>query len=166
MSSSLTTSSAFSTASMKPDPGEQGDAIWAQKIAENTGHVYYREQMVPIFYNSTSSGLTVTGLFVKRAGQSYARVRFASNSGLGSITTTLSAFLSTSDYGNFGAADSTAATTNVTQTINADTSYTLELDISGLSNGTAYYLVVSHSSNMAAAHPVGFWLIYGASATY
>lgn len=39
MASDITTSGSFATTNMKPDPGEQGDALWAQKIADNTGYL-------------------------------------------------------------------------------------------------------------------------------
>lgn len=47
MASNITTAAAFATTNMKPDPGEQADALWAQKLADNTGYLALRRHMGP-----------------------------------------------------------------------------------------------------------------------
>lgn len=49
MASNITSAAVFATANMKPDPGEQADALWAQKIAENTGALWFRKIFGPHF---------------------------------------------------------------------------------------------------------------------
>lgn len=41
MASNITTANTFETGNMKPDSGEIIDSTWGQKIAENTGYLYY-----------------------------------------------------------------------------------------------------------------------------
>jgi len=42
MASNIPTNGTFAVTNLKPDPGEQADALWAQKMAENTGFVFGR----------------------------------------------------------------------------------------------------------------------------
>ena len=47
MASDITSSAQFATANMKPDPGEQGDALWAQKVADNSGYLWFMHKPGP-----------------------------------------------------------------------------------------------------------------------
>lgn len=75
MASNITNAAVFGTANMKPDPGEQADALWAQKIAENTGYLFYRRYQGPtITYshpNNTPHHPTGTYYFQKQTGLEY-----------------------------------------------------------------------------------------------
>lgn len=72
MASNITTSAQFATQNMKPDPGEQGDALWAQKIAENTGQLLFRPYPILSFavaaYDSAGGGFK-SGTFLFRKEQ-------------------------------------------------------------------------------------------------
>lgn len=60
MASSIATNASFATFNMKPDPGDQADALWAQKIADNTGYLGLRPFPGPCFfadaYDNASGG--------------------------------------------------------------------------------------------------------------
>lgn len=45
MATNIGTAAAFTTANMKPAPGEQIDAVWGQNIADNTGFVYHMDRL-------------------------------------------------------------------------------------------------------------------------
>lgn len=169
MASHLTTAAdTFNTSNMKPASGEQADALWAQNLVDNTGHLYWRNQPIPILLWSGSggNGSVISALFYKRASHNAIRAAFSSNANLGSITATLAAFDSTSDYGNYGAADAAAATVSSAISMGADSAHTLELNISGLTNGGLYYARLSFSSAVASPHPPGLFLIHGMVASY
>lgn len=60
MASDVTTSAQFATQNMKPAPGEQADAIWAQKVADNTGYAIFRHMHGPsvnVQWVNDSSGI-------------------------------------------------------------------------------------------------------------
>ena len=44
MAQDILTDSEWSGSNMKPEPDEIADSLWAQKIAENTGFLYYRRR--------------------------------------------------------------------------------------------------------------------------
>ena len=50
MAQNIQTNAAFSTAYMKPDPDDVGDALWGQKIGDNTGWLYYKPEKVADFH--------------------------------------------------------------------------------------------------------------------
>jgi hypothetical protein len=160
--------SSFITNNMKPNAGEQADALWAQNAVENSGHNHWRHQPLPIvrWSGSGSDGSLISALFYKRASHNAIRAAFASNANMGSITATLTAFGATSDYGNYGAADASAATVSSAISLGADSLATLELNISGLSDGGLYYARLSFSSPVASPHPPGLFLIHSLAATY
>lgn len=59
MASDITNGAQFATSNMKPAPGEQADALWAQKVADNTGYLWYRHWPGPtadVDYISDASG--------------------------------------------------------------------------------------------------------------
>lgn len=168
MATNITTAaSSFVTASMKPAANDQADALWAQNIGDDLGHLYYKAQLIPVVFWSSSSGVTVSGHFYKKASHNAIRAAFASNGAVGSLTATLRAFAGTKDWGNFVVGgDTPDATTSSAITVSADTQYTLELDISSLTNGSLYYAHLTFSTNLANAHPPGLFLIHSLSATY
>ena len=170
MASNITAAGAasFITSNMKVHSGEQLDALHLQNIADDIGHVYFRNQPMPIvrWSGSGSDGSVISALFYKQASHNAIRAAFSSNANLGSITATLAVFGSTSDYGNYGAADAAAATVSSAISMGADSAHTLELTISGLTNGNLYYARLSFSSSVASPHPPGLFLIHSPSATY
>lgn len=66
------TTASWATTNMKPGPGEQADALWAQKIADNTGFLYNREIDGPtICYQQGTGNLEPTSgtyFFKKKPG--------------------------------------------------------------------------------------------------
>lgn len=84
MAANIETTAAFATQNMKPDPGEQADALWAQKIADNTGYLYYRPFPGPSFridsYNTPGGGT--------RSGTYYFRKEYGLGTFLGSVVGT------------------------------------------------------------------------------
>lgn len=60
MASNITNAASFATANMKPSPGEQADALWAQKLADNTGYLYYLHRPGPTV--DGYSGFITSGL--------------------------------------------------------------------------------------------------------
>lgn len=69
MASDITSAATFTIANMKPTPGEQADAIWAQKAVDNTGYLYYRPVPGPSFFMSaidSAAGGNVRGTFFFR----------------------------------------------------------------------------------------------------
>jgi hypothetical protein len=63
MATNLGTAAAFTTANMKPAPGEQVDAIWGQNIADNTGHLYFRKLPGPCFGCSPQQDSSAAGTY-------------------------------------------------------------------------------------------------------
>lgn len=61
MASTIGTSAAYTSVSMKPASGEQLDALWGQNVADNTGYVWHKVQQVHI---PISSGVNPTYLFL------------------------------------------------------------------------------------------------------
>lgn len=165
MASNITAgaSATFTTTNMKPAVNEQIDALKAQNDADNMGHLYHRAQLLPLSFSSAVSGVSVSSLFYKTAAHNAVRVCFAFNANMGSLTANLYAYASTADYGNYGAADPAAASSSLTQTFNADTAYSLELNISALTNGNLYYI---HFTSGANTRPPGVFLIHSTGATY
>jgi hypothetical protein len=69
MALSIASTAVFSTSNMKPEPGEQGDALWAQKVADNTGFVYYKTYHTHV-PSVSGAAPSYTFLFTKLPGQS------------------------------------------------------------------------------------------------
>lgn len=76
MASTIGTNAQFATTNMKPDNGEQIDSLWGQNIADNTGYLFYKPEVIPGFSvhmkpNSSQDTPTAgTQWFCKRAGHS------------------------------------------------------------------------------------------------
>lgn len=66
MASNITSAAAFATTNMKPDPGEQADALWAQKIADNTGYLVYRRHFGPQIRFAGEVGATHGTLYLEK----------------------------------------------------------------------------------------------------
>jgi len=73
MASSIDNTSDFSTGNMKPASSEIIDAVWGQKLAENTGYLYYKYPQLLCSWSTTEAegdggvndGLSGTHWFVK-----------------------------------------------------------------------------------------------------
>lgn len=166
MASNITAgaSSTFTTTNMKPAVNEQIDALKAQNDADNMGHLYFRHDPMPIvsWGSGINSGILISAPFYKRASHNAIRFCFASNAGLGSMTAYLEVFSSVADY----ATDPASASANLTQTFNADTAYSLEVDISGLSNGGLYYAKTRFSGSVSTLLPPTLVLAHSLGAVY
>lgn len=63
MANDITNSNSFTESNMKPDSGEIIDAVWGQKIAENTGYVYYEPKLLCSFTAGLEQENTISGTF-------------------------------------------------------------------------------------------------------
>lgn len=124
MASNIATTAAFTGSNMKPAPGEQGDALWAQGIADNTGHVYYRHQPM-------ESGR----IFTKTPAHNALRGHVQGSGAGGGVTDYLRVFAQTQPFSSTGAVtlSGTMAYTRVVGSF-----HTMNLDISALINGSMY----------------------------
>ena len=163
MASNITAagSASFNTSNMKVASGEQLDALHMQNMADNTGHVYFREEALPII--SGGMGFPLSSLWYKRASHNAVRAVFSSSGSLGAITSYLRIYSVNQEPD----VDTPVLEHSVTQSVSADTAYTLELDISSLTNGNLYCARVLHSTSFSGnTNPAGIWLIHTTAATY
>ena len=133
MAQTIPTNAAFSTAYMKPDPDDVGDALWGQKIADNTGFLYYRTQKE----FEISAGLQ--GVFLTSGGapvfNQVGTTFFIKTTGRGTLSGTC--FGSCSSGGTAKAWVNGALIVNFENTgTSFGTAWTV--DISGLTDGVKY----------------------------
>jgi len=139
MAQSIVNTAAFSTAYMKPDPDDVGDALWGQKIADNTGWLFFRPHKVADF-----GGLGVkidTNADSSSIGTWYqiATTRFRKEPGLDTIWGTAKGTVTSSGPTSYG---TVIAHINGVQIFNYHSgenfATSISYDISGLTNGVWY----------------------------
>ncbi len=160
MASNITTTAAFTTTNMKPDPGEQADALWAQKSVDNGGHLYYREIAVPLGPDgSAPPAYYYSGSITKRASHNALRLRVFGDNSLPTAAV--------SDMVNIYVSGSDAVTLTSTHsyTRGQNTVSDFEVNISSLVTGTTYLIVVIMDATKTY-HPPMLWQIHTLGATY
>ena len=125
MASDITSSSSFTESNMKPDSGEIIDAVWGQKIAENTGYVYYETKLLCSFTANLSIN-TTSGTFWTKKLPSY-------NNIVGTFFGTMSA-APASPYNNLWIDGTKVAS----QTITGALSLAVDWDASFQTNGVDF----------------------------
>lgn len=159
MASDISTSGSFATANMKPDPNEQGDALWAQKIADDVGYTYFRQQPL-VDLTPTASG-EARYIFTKvpsyRAIKSLTRGLAA-----GAVTEYMRVFWDGDDPTvlNVNRAVGTLAYTRAAQATQR-----FDLDISSLTDGNTYMLTYTRDTGVNSNRPA-VYLVYGSNAAY
>jgi hypothetical protein len=161
MASNIGTNSVFATLNMKPATGEQADALWAQNMGDNTGHVYFRE--VPIPPSLQPDARYVQFQFTKRASHNGLKLQFRGQPGTTGVVTTWSRVYPDGGTTAGGAGASVVATHALTHT-QYQTSR-IDLDISALSNGSSYVYEYEYG-NIFSPQPISAWQTYGTGATY
>lgn len=127
MASTIGTLASFATQSMKPAPGEEADAIWAQKVADNTGYLWHK----PLSLESRS-------LFTKTGAHNGIRAMLV---GSDADATPRTDYVRVYAAGLVPAADvaPTLAGTMTYTRVNGS-QHVMNLDISSLTNGNRYAL--------------------------
>lgn len=114
---------------MLPDPGDQMDALWAQRVAENTGYSIFMPQPM---------GDNFGALFVKRAHQNAIRMIMIGHGPTPVAgTAKISIWNTNGAIGNNGTAP-ILQHLSYPSVANIGSLYKFELDISSLSNGSVY----------------------------
>ena len=159
MASDITTSASFATMNMKPDPNEQGDALWAEKMGDNDGYNYFKE--IPLPEINPTVGNDSRYIFTKRASHNAIKAQTRGLAG-GGVTEFMRVFWDGDDPTvlNVTRAVGTSAYTRANLTTQR-----FDLDISGLTNGNTYMLVYARDTGVNAYHPA-VALVYGSNASY
>lgn len=74
MASDITISNTFSNVNMKPASSEIIDVVWGQKMAENTGYLYYEPKLLCSFTAGLEQQNTVSGTFWTKKMPSYTNI--------------------------------------------------------------------------------------------
>jgi hypothetical protein len=161
MASDITpaSSASFSLSNMLPSPGEQADALWAQKLADNGGYNYYHE--IPLMDESPTTPSEARYSFIKRA----------SHNGIKALTRGLEAKAVTEYMRVF--AEGQDPTDHAAYTLVGTLAYSrgvqttqrFDLDISGLVNGNTYMLAYARDNTGSSVRP-SLSLVHGSNATY
>jgi hypothetical protein len=163
MASNIGTNAAFATANMKPASSEQGDALWAQNVADNTGHVYFREIPIPMY--GAASAQNNVWMFTKRP--SHNAIKWVGRGQHGTSGNQI-CYLRVWDHTGTVAAAGAGALLSATHT-DAMVSNTLQrhdLDISSLANGSTYIFGFDNNNGPLTWNPQAVWMVHGSSATY
>ncbi len=137
MASSIGTSAAYTSASMKPASGEQIDALWGQNVADNTGYVWHKVQQVHIPISSGTNP-NYLFLFTKLAGQITLslKVRGDNTGGAAAVTDVITIY----PDGQSTTAGTATLTFNHSYTRGVNTTDVYTMDISSLTDGAHYVL--------------------------
>ena len=162
MAFDITPSGSFSATRMKVVAGEQADALWAQKLADNTGYVYWREIPIPAHLVLTDGSGESWYIFTKRASHNGLKIVLRGYDGSGGVTDNIVIWAPNADD-----------TTTTSAAINTNFSYirsntaiqTHHLDISSLTDGLSYLVRVTCSPSQGYRGP-NLWQTHSSGATY
>lgn len=139
MATSIGTSAGTTLTNMKPIPGEQTDALWAQNIADNSGYSIFRVARIALSVSGSGSGYAA--MFTKTPGITTLYVRVRGNH------TGVAAAVTDAYYIHADGTDATGTSGAVLTYSNAftrgvDTTNVFSMDISSLTDNTEYYLKI------------------------
>jgi hypothetical protein len=159
MASNITTSASFGTSNMKPSPGEQADAIWAQNMADDVGYVYFREAQLTDL--SPTAAAEARYVFTKKPSHNGIKSLTRGLAG-GAVTEYIRVFAEGADPTvlNAYSAVGTSAYTRAAQTTRR-----FDIDISALTDGNVYIITMARDTGVSAVRPA-VSLVYGSNASY